>query len=437
MMKSDLSRFQRRSQQTAAETRAVCTALSPQLNAFVEILPATQQPASHALAGVPMAIKDMVDIAGRASTLGLIDQTTAQREVSQVNASVVEKLRSAGIDLVATTKMTPLAYEPSGSNQEQGRPNNPWSRHYICGGSSSGSAVAVASGCVTAALGSDTGGSLRIPAHCCGIAAWKPSYGLVPTQGTMPLAPSLDTIGFLAREASVLSQIASVFLETGGHGPIRRVLLAQDLVSQSDAEVAAAVMAMQQTIEGLGIPTGALQLDALLKAADPFIFQVLDGEAGRPNAQRVQQGRVTGSLAARLRKGLAIPEDQLEAARHALRELARTRIAEMFGDADAILLPVMPCTTPLVEQCEPGSPTFSGRALYQLSQFTRFVNGLGLPAVALPAGFDCNGMPIGVQLVGRPGSDGCLLALAERIQGASAWHAHVPTSVREFWSRSL
>jgi Asp-tRNA(Asn)/Glu-tRNA(Gln) amidotransferase A subunit family amidase len=427
------ARFQQRLQHTAAETRAACTALSPQLNAFVDILPATRSPASHALAGVPMAIKDMVDIAGRASTLGLVDEVPAKRAVSQSDAQVVAKLRLAGADLVATAKMTPLAYEPSGSNPEQGRPSNPWDKHYICGGSSSGPAVAVASGCVTAALGSDTGGSLRIPAHCCGIAAWKPTYGLVPTQGTMSLAPSLDTIGFLAREASVLTRIAQLFLETGDH----KVLLAQDLASQSDADVVAAVLEMERTIEGLGIPTGTIQLDATLKAADPFIFQVLDGEAGRVNAQHVDQGRVTGSLAVRLQKGLAIPDAQLEAARYSLHEFARTRTAQVFGDADAVLLPVMPCTTPLVERCEPGSSQFSGRALYQLSQFTRFVNAFGLPAVALPAGFDRNGMPIGVQLVGPPGSDVSLLALAESIQAASDWHAHVPTSVRDFWSRSL
>src|SRR5262249_25605855 len=125
-------------------------------------------------------------------------------------SGLLERLANAGADLVAFTSMTELAYEPSGFNQTLGRVRNPWNLDFISGGSSSGSAAAVASGAVVAALGSDTGGSLRIPAHACGVTAWKPSYGLVSTDGALALAPTLDTIGLLARSATDLLPLAPV-----------------------------------------------------------------------------------------------------------------------------------------------------------------------------------------------------------------------------------
>ncbi len=185
---------------SATEAAHSCRALRDRLRAFVDIPVVPLAGASGgALGGLPIAIKDMIDIAGRAPTFGLAQ---APRHVPARNARVFDMLSNAGAVTVAFAQMSPLAYEPSGVNPHRGRPLNPWNENYICGGSSSGPAVAVASGCVPLALGSDTAGSLRIPAHCCGITAWKPTYGLVPIEGTMPLAPSLDAIGFLARAAS-------------------------------------------------------------------------------------------------------------------------------------------------------------------------------------------------------------------------------------------
>ena len=129
------------------------------------------------------------------------------------NSDLLDRLDEAGADRIGFTQMTELAYEPSGFNASRGRVKNPWSLDRVPGGSSSGSAAAVASGAVAAALGSDTGGSLRIPAHCCGVTAWKPTYGLISTRGAMPLAPSLDTIGVLARSAADLLPLAAILAD--------------------------------------------------------------------------------------------------------------------------------------------------------------------------------------------------------------------------------
>lgn len=375
------------------------------------------------LSGLPIAIKDMIDIAGRAPTFGLAQ---APRGVPTRNARVFDMLSDAGAVTVAFAQMSPLAYEPSGANPQRGRPLNPWNKDYICGGSSSGPAVAVASGCVPLALGSDTAGSLRIPAHCCGITAWKPTHGLVPSQGTMDLAPSLDAIGFLARAASTIAPVAEVFAGRSEPRLIRRVAVAHDLTLRSATSIQSSVAAMEQTLLSIGRSLMSMALEPLLTATDAPVMTVLVGEAARANADLIGSNMLDRELKARLEKGLVITDEQLEESRRLLGQLAATEIERLFFDADAILLPVMPLSTPLVETCEPTGAAFAPRTLYALSSFTRFVNALGLPAVSVPAGVDEHGLPIGLQMVGPPGSDRALITLACEIQCACEWHHRLP-----------
>jgi Asp-tRNA(Asn)/Glu-tRNA(Gln) amidotransferase A subunit family amidase len=424
-------------QLTAQRARAVCRDMGRTLNAFVEVLgvdvlgsagPMTDRQSQGRLSGVPIAVKDMVAINGRAATLGLAH---APGPLAIGSAEVITRLTDAGAEIVAVTQMTPLAFEPSGANPQRGRPLNPWNFQHICGGSSSGSAVAVASGCVPLAVGSDTAGSLRIPAHCCGITAWKPTYGLVPIGGTMPLAPSLDTIGFLARSAVQITPAAKLFAElfsgTKEIQPIRHLAVARDVVMLACPDTIRAATAMEEAMAALGLSHVTIALQPLLSAIDPVVLRLLQAEAARSNADLIAASAVDAALAERLVKGLAITDSQLDDDRAFLHALSKAERARLFANADAILLPVMPGQTPRVSQCEPSSPEFSGRTLYELSRFTRFVNALGWPAVTLPAGFDGNWLPIGMQLVGPPGSDLALLALAGDIQATSAWHNRVPS----------
>jgi Asp-tRNA(Asn)/Glu-tRNA(Gln) amidotransferase A subunit family amidase len=369
---------------------------------------------------MPIVVKDMIDVAGRAPTLGL---PRAPRSVPTQNARIFDMLSDAGASIVAFAQMSPLAFEPSGANPQCGRPLNPLNEAYICGGSSSGPAVAVAAGCVPLALGSDTAGSLRIPAHCCGITAWKPTFSLVPVDGTMPLAPSLDTIGFLARSASTIAPVVDLFAGRDAHASIRRVAVAHDLGHRSAASIQNAVTAMEQTLLTIGRSLETVALEALLAATDTPVLTILQAEAARSNADIMGSGALDLALRTRLEKGPAISDKQLDEARVYLGRLAEIEIKQLFSSTDAILLPVMPLTTPLVDACEPSAAAFSPRTLYALSSFTRFVNALGLPAVAVPAGIDEHGLPIGLQLVGPPGSDRALIALACDIQSASEWHS--------------
>ena len=130
------------------------------------------------------------------------------------------RLDAAGACRVAAAEMTELAYEPSGYNAARSRPLNPWDRDIVAGGSSSGAAVLVASGCCAVALGSDSGGSVRIPAHCCGVTALKPSWGNIPIEGAMPLAPSLDTVGIIARSARDIGKVWPVVADRPGEAAV-------------------------------------------------------------------------------------------------------------------------------------------------------------------------------------------------------------------------
>lgn len=401
--------------------REVCLERAARLGAIVDMLPQRTKTTTGTLAGLTVALKDMVDLAGRAPGLGLNASASA---VPERNAQVVDTLLGAGADIAAVTEMTPLAFEPSGGNPWRGRPRNPWNEDFICGGSSSGSAVAVALGAVRIALGSDTAGSLRIPAHCCGVTAWKPTNGAIPPAGTMPLAPTLDTLGFLARAAEDLMPVVELF--TSGGGAIETVAIARDLVEQSARTTQLATDELRAVLTAVGVHVHTTALGDLVAACDSDVLTLLQGEAARATAAIANSRIMDETLARRLAKGHDVSNETLSAARMRLRDLALTAATEFFGTADAVVLPVMSIPTPRVVACEPGSAAFSARTLYQLSAYTRFVNGLGWPAVAIPIGLDDNGLPIGCQIVGPPGSDLALVRFAARIQNRTVWHTRDP-----------
>ena len=370
----------------------------------------------------PFALKDMVEVAGHAPTFGL---DPAPGAPATTTAPVVRQLEVAGGRLVAFTQMTPLAFDPSGANRWRGRPLNPWNAERVCGGSSSGSAVAVALGAVPLALGSDTAGSLRIPAHCCGVSSWKPTRGLIPLDGAMPLAPSLDTLGFLGRDADWLEVAATIFAPTPQAGGCR-IGVALDLLAECDAGITSAFGAAQEALEDLGFHLTETALAPLMAATGTPVLELLLGESARALAG-IAAAEQDVLFATRLAKGRAMPDAQLQGLRADLAAslpLARA----LFEAHDAILLPAMPCVTPSVAACDPDRPGFSGRTLYRLSAFTRLASGLGLPVVTLPIGTDENAMPVGAQLLGRRGSDRALIALARTIQAGTPWHTARPAS---------
>ena len=383
-------------------------------NAFLDLVPEPAARRSGALAGLRFGAKDLFDVADRAPSCGL---ATPPYPSSGRTATVIARMQAEGGVLAGFTTMTALAFEPSGSNPVQGRPGNPLSAAHVCGGSSSGSAVAVAAGLVPLAIGTDTAGSLRIPGQCCGVAAWKPTFGLIPTDGAMSLAPSLDTIGFLASTAALLRRVAPVF-DDAVPPAIRSVALAKDVLAGCDHAVARAACAAAATLRAIRRTILRTEAEPLIAACDGPVLTVLQAEAALQHRALIEHSDLDPTLRARLAKGLAVPAAALEESRIALRHLAGDPLEALFAGADAVMLPVMRMSTPRVDACEPGSPHFSARTLYALSALTRWVNGLGLPAVAIVTGRDEAGLPVSMQLVGRPGSDRALLDLAVAFETA-------------------
>lgn len=392
------------------------------LNAVEQIFPG-EVAGRGPLSGMPFVAKDMIATGQCEPCWGCSEPQAAVLP----RASVIDRLDQAGACLIGTATMTELAYEPSGIGRRGAL--NPWDPDAIPGGSSTGSAILVASGCCFAALGSDSGGSVRIPAHCCGVTGLKPSYGSLPLDGTMALAPSLDTIGFITRSAADLALIwPSVSGDKAGAAaehPSASVL--EDAFGASDPEIAAICRGAIGVLAESGMTIAARS--GFPEEADQNALLVLQAEAARQHGKRIDDARIDPGLRKRLAKGLAISDQSLGLALEARDMLRHRFLSHYLGDASVALLPVMPIRTPRVEDVDPASAHFNPRALYALSRFTRFVNYLGLPALAVPAGFDSRGLPVGLQIVGRPGSDAALLDIGVRLQARTDWHGRVPTAI--------
>jgi aspartyl-tRNA(Asn)/glutamyl-tRNA(Gln) amidotransferase subunit A len=412
----------------AAQAAAVrAEALNPHLDAFVSLTAGPTVAQTGLLAGMPYAAKDLFATAGRHPTCGL------ERGIDlgiMDDAEVLQRLDRAGAVRIGFATMTALAYEPSGHNIHQPPARNPWNADFIPGGSSSGSAVAVASGMAAVALGTDTGGSVRIPAQACGVTAWKPTAGVVSACGAMALAPTLDTIGLLARFAADIAAAAPILADgLPAPPPVIRAMIAADVLHEADAEVRRACEDGIAAIEAAGVTLGHVVSLPAIKAADAHALVVMQAEAARVHRARIDDPAVEPVLRKRLAKGLTIDDTALAASIAARAVLAAQFLDQIFAGTDALILPVIPVRTPPCSACDPASPSFDARLLYRLSEWTRFVNMLGFPAVALPVGFDSRGLPVAIQIVGRPHADLALIALAQAVQKRTDWSGRVPAGL--------
>jgi aspartyl-tRNA(Asn)/glutamyl-tRNA(Gln) amidotransferase subunit A len=419
-------------QRWAALSTAIAraTRLQARLRAFVKLsAPAKMSPRTGSLAVLPYAAKDLFFAPYHWPCCGLAAPIEPD---CAAYADVLRCLDESGGARVGFTAMTELAYEPSGFNAVADYPRNPWHCDFIPGGSSSGSAVAVASGASVVALGSDTGGSIRIPAHCCGVTGFKPSWGAISVTGTVPLAPFLDCVGLLARSAADLAPAAGVLLSNALPPAVtEKVVVFGDVLEAAEPPIRRVCQDGIDLIRTLAVTISRVDALPAITAIDEHALIVMQAEAARSHASRIKDPATNPVLRKRLAKGLTIDDETLAASRATRAALVDAFEDKILGPADAAILPVMPICTPRYVNVDPASPSFSGRRLYDLSRYCRFVNMLGLPAVALPVGFDDRGLPVGLQLIGRRGRDRDLIALASRIQEKSDWHARVPDAIRD------
>jgi 2-dehydropantoate 2-reductase len=378
---------------------------APALNAVITELPPGERAAAGPLLGVAVAIKDNIDVARVVTTNA---STVAVPLPAMRDAPVVSRLRDAAADLLCKTNL--LEYAAGSVNPAYGMTYNPRDLGRTSGGSSSGSAALVAAGVTDYALGSDTGGSIRIPAAYCGIVGLKPSYGLVPADGVFPLSTTLDHVGTLtttvAQTRRLLEVLAGVSLE--GERPTRIGVLRRQL---DDPDLTPGVRErVREAIEALGargfelVDVDVPELELVDAALGTIVLREA-WEVHRERYEREADGYGTGTRAL-LELGSRVTDDEYDAAR-ADKERVTSAFARIFADLPVLAGPTVAYPAP------PEDPPFGTPAGDVEGRFTAPYNLTGSPAISLPCGIAEGSLPAGLQLVAAPGDDAVLLSAAE------------------------
>jgi aspartyl-tRNA(Asn)/glutamyl-tRNA(Gln) amidotransferase subunit A len=428
----------------------------PRLNAFMAIEADTALAAADAadaalakgnsggaLHGVPLAHKDMYYDAGKVVTCG----SKIRRDfVATTTSTALQRLKDAGTIRLGSLQMSEFAYGPTGHNAHFGAVHNPWAIDHITGGSSSGSGSAVAARLTFAALGSDTGGSIRMPAHFCGVTGLKTTVGRISRAGAMPLSQSLDTVGPLARTAEDCALLLGLMAgadpadPTAIAGPLPDYMSATEgqikgltigvptafYVDDLDSEVA---RILDETVavlkrEGAKIVQVELPDQRQLTAACQFVLAV--EAAAFHKRWMIERPQDYGpQVLMRLQNGLAIPGvSYLEVMRWRGPALA-AHLAAVDG-VDAVLAPVAPVAAPTIAESDVGNSPDAEAVIQRLTRFTRPINYLGLPSLSIPTGFTDRGLPVGMQLIGRSFDEAMLLRIGAAFQRATDFHDRVP-----------
>lgn len=400
------------------------------------------------LAGVPLAVKDLFDVAGLPTTCG---STVFATRVAQADATVVRRLTAAGAVVLGKLNLHECAFGFTGENPHFGDCKNPWDPTRIAGGSSSGSAVAVALGICPVTIGSDTGGSIRHPAALCGLTGLKPTYGRVSRSGGVPLSWTMDHVGPMARTAA---EVAAVLAVIAGRDD------ADESSSRRPVPDYTAELRRPMADVRLGIPRSwfydALEPD-VAEAVERAVAKLLELGARRVEVELPHLEEVVGAHRAiifpeassyfrphlrpdgpqfgdairpLLQAGLFLPAvDYLQAQR--ARRVVRAAWAEVFADIDCLATP----TSPLVATRFGQESVELGGAEKPLVRayldLTLPFNFSGHPAISVPCGFSGAGLPVGLQLVGKPFAEALLLRVAHHYQQATDWHRRKPPAAIE------
>jgi aspartyl-tRNA(Asn)/glutamyl-tRNA(Gln) amidotransferase subunit A len=420
--------------------------LNPALNAFITVTADSALVEARAaegeivrgiwrgpLHGIPIALKDLIDTAGVRTTAA---SALFKDRVPTEDAEIVRRLKEAGAVILGKNNLHEFAYGGSSLVSHFGDVHNPWNVAHIAGGSSGGSAAAVAASLCYAAIGTDTAGSIREPAALCGCVGLKPTYGRVPSRGVIPLSLSLDHVGPLtatvADAAVVLQAIAGYDAadSTTSNIPIADYVSALRESSKSlrvgvprayfyddlDSEVAAAMEHALAGIKSLVAEVNEIALnvptDRTLQSAESYAYHA-DYVAKSPEKYQEETLR-------RIRSGASVSAADYIQRRREMDE-ARRSIREAIADVDVLVTPTMPMTAPRIVELKK-KPDALRPAELRLLRNTRPFNVWGLPAISIPCGFTRVGLPIGLQIAGPHWREDLVLRLAHAYEEATAWH---------------
>jgi aspartyl-tRNA(Asn)/glutamyl-tRNA(Gln) amidotransferase subunit A len=398
--------------------------------------------AKGALHGVPLAHKDMYYVKGKVSECG---SKVRKGWIAPATATVLTRLSAAGSFPIGALHMSEFAYSPTGHNSYLGPACNAWDAKCITGGSSSGSGTAVAARLIPAALGSDTGGSIRLPAHFCGVTGFKPTYGRVSRANALPLSFTLDTVGPLSVSAEDAGAVMGII---AGPDPLDATTLgapswnakatrvspkglriavpARFYVDDLEPDIASALDATIVTLRKLGAKIAKVELpDQTVLSAAALIVLAIEATSAHAPWLRTRAADYGPQVRNRLHNGLAYSAvEYLEALRW--RGPALAAHLDAIGNIDVILAPVSRSVAPTIAATDLGGMPEAEAAIQAITRFMRPVNFLGLPSLVVPVGQSKSGLPIGMQLIGRPFGDETLIALGRAFQAASDHHRRMP-----------
>lgn len=397
------------------------------------------------LHGLPLAHKDMYYQAGRRSSCG----SAIRRDfVPDYSATVIERLSAAGAYAFAGLNMAEFAQNGTGHNRHHGDCHNPWNLSYVTGGSSSGSGAAVAARFTFAALGSDTGGSIRLPAAANGVSGIKPTQTRVSRYGVMPLSFSADNVGPLTRTARDCARIMSVIAghdprdptsagmpvpdyEAGLTGNLRGIRIGMPstyFFDEVDAPVRAAIEAAASVLAERGatiVPLTLPLMDAVATYA--AVVSRVEGATIHAESMRQRPQDFATHINARMFPGYAIPATYYVEALSRRGPILKAFAKEVFSQVDLLVTPtIRTCLPTLAATDIDNGPPATEQAALGIATNTRPFNYLGLPSMSIPCGFDPNGLPIGLQISGRPFAEAAVLQAADTYQRDTDWHARRP-----------
>ena len=424
--------------------------LNPVLNAFITVTAESALAEARAaeieisrgewrgpLHGIPIALKDLIDTAGTRTTAA---SGLYQNRVPAEDAEVVCRLRRAGAVIPGKNNLHEFAYGGSSLVSFFGDVHNPWNVEHVAGGSSGGSAAAVAAEFCYAAIGTDTAGSIREPAALCGCVGIKPTYGRVSARGVIPLSWSLDHVGPLA---ATVGDAAAVLQVIAGYDPldvgsadvpvsdyvsglgeatkalrvgVPRAYFFDDLDDEVRAGVEQALVVIRTLVAEIRDVRIEVTSDRTVQAAESFAYHA-DHVARTPELYQPETLR-------RIRSGENISAEQYIQRRREL-DWERRRARDFFADVDLLVTPATPIPAPAIGDLKK-DPEALRPAELKLLRNTRPFNVWGLPAVSLPCGFTKSGLPIGLQIAGPPWREDLVLRLAHAYESATAWHERRP-----------
>ncbi len=384
------------------------------------------------LHGIPIAHKDLMRTKGVRTTAG---SKVFANYIPRRDAAIVTRLREAGAVSLGKTGLHELAYGITSNNPHFGAIHNPWDLKRIPGGSSGGSAAAVAAGMVPFATGSDTGGSIRVPASFCGVVGLKPTFGRVNVSGVLPLGFSQDHVGPLTRTV----RDAAIAFQAMADDPtdyvppadsdlteVRIGLPENFFMELVDPEVEASVRAAFDTAARIGgrvVEVKVPDMEALRSAAVTCLL-VEAASALRPFLDR--RADFSADVLPKLDQGKAIPAIDYIEAQRTRRRIGR-QFAKLFETVDCIFTPATPMPAPKIGQTTLEIQGTSEEVRAVATRFSRGMNALGLPAISIPCGFSLRGLPIGLQIIAAAGQDDRLLHAAAAMEDALVLSGRVPS----------